>query len=194
MITLITLVKLLYYTYIFFFLMIRRPPRSTQAHTLFPYTTLFRSRAAWAARAHRPRDLPSGPPAAAAAPLSRSHGHGRDAGAQGRRLRGASRARHRDLPRDPDDPGGSGGRDARGGRRRVRGWVPVERTAVSPGSARAVPGRGRRRRAAAPAPPAGHHDVAAAARQDARGDPADGDRAARLVRPATAREIGRASC
>src|SRR5216110_958109 len=27
-----------------FFLMIRRPPRSTQAHTLFPYTTLFRSR------------------------------------------------------------------------------------------------------------------------------------------------------
>src|SRR5216110_1203477 len=26
-----------------FFLMIRRPPRSTQAHTLFPYTTLFRS-------------------------------------------------------------------------------------------------------------------------------------------------------
>src|SRR5216110_3650813 len=27
----------------FFFLNIRRPPRSTQAHTLFPYTTLFRS-------------------------------------------------------------------------------------------------------------------------------------------------------
>src|SRR5688572_30892944 len=30
----------LYYTIFFFFLMIRRPPRST----LFPYTTLFRSR------------------------------------------------------------------------------------------------------------------------------------------------------
>src|SRR5216110_670439 len=30
----------------FFFLMKRRPPRSTQAHTLFPYTTLFRSRIA----------------------------------------------------------------------------------------------------------------------------------------------------
>src|SRR5213075_3511438 len=29
----------------FFFLMIRRPPRSTQQGTLFPYTTLFRSRA-----------------------------------------------------------------------------------------------------------------------------------------------------
>src|SRR5213075_3419318 len=27
----------------FFFLMIRRPPRSTQQGTLFPYTTLFRS-------------------------------------------------------------------------------------------------------------------------------------------------------
>src|SRR3546814_16278347 len=31
--------------FIFFFLMIRRPPRSTRTDTLFPYTTLFRSRA-----------------------------------------------------------------------------------------------------------------------------------------------------
>src|SRR3546814_7306711 len=31
---------------LFFFLMIRRPPRSTRTDTLFPYTTLFRS---WAA-------------------------------------------------------------------------------------------------------------------------------------------------
>src|SRR5881397_3872558 len=30
----------------FFFLMIPRPPRSTRLNTLFPYTTLFRSRAA----------------------------------------------------------------------------------------------------------------------------------------------------
>src|SRR3546814_4457966 len=29
----------------FFFLMIRRPPRSTRTDTLFPYTTLFRSEA-----------------------------------------------------------------------------------------------------------------------------------------------------
>src|SRR3546814_21029649 len=29
---------------LFFFLMIRRPPRSTRTDTLFPYTTLFRSR------------------------------------------------------------------------------------------------------------------------------------------------------
>src|SRR5215212_10468840 len=33
--------------FVFFFLMIRRPPRST----LFPYTTLFRSRAGWGPRA-----------------------------------------------------------------------------------------------------------------------------------------------
>src|SRR3546814_12869173 len=30
-------------TVCFFFLMIRRPPRSTRTDTLFPYTTLFRS-------------------------------------------------------------------------------------------------------------------------------------------------------
>src|SRR3546814_15544001 len=36
-----------YYCFVycgFFFLMIRRPPRSTRTDTLFPYTTLFRSR------------------------------------------------------------------------------------------------------------------------------------------------------
>src|SRR3546814_16561684 len=31
------------YLLVFFFLMIRRPPRSTRTDTLFPYTTLFRS-------------------------------------------------------------------------------------------------------------------------------------------------------
>src|SRR3546814_10552792 len=35
--------------------MIRRPPRSTRTDTLFPYTTLFRSRPARAARLHPPR-------------------------------------------------------------------------------------------------------------------------------------------
>src|SRR3546814_6705139 len=45
----------------FFFLMIRRPPRSTRTDTLFPYTTLFRSR--------RPafRQGAAGPPGAPAA-------------------------------------------------------------------------------------------------------------------------------
>src|SRR3546814_6511640 len=32
---------------VFFFLMIRRPPRSTRTDTLFPYTTLFRSPRRW---------------------------------------------------------------------------------------------------------------------------------------------------
>src|SRR3546814_8505435 len=32
-------------SFLFFFLMIRRPPRSTRTDTLFPYTTLFRSNA-----------------------------------------------------------------------------------------------------------------------------------------------------
>src|SRR3546814_15348949 len=34
----------LVFSVLFFFLMIRRPPRSTRTDTLFPYTTLFRSR------------------------------------------------------------------------------------------------------------------------------------------------------
>src|SRR2546422_9415320 len=43
------------YTYSsLFFLMIRRPPRST----LFPYTTLFRSPAATALARHDPREVP----------------------------------------------------------------------------------------------------------------------------------------
>src|SRR3546814_3713064 len=37
-------VSFLYIILLFFFLMIRRPPRSTRTDTLFPYTTLFRSR------------------------------------------------------------------------------------------------------------------------------------------------------
>src|SRR3546814_10458649 len=51
----------------FFFLMIRRPPRSTRTDTLFPYTTLFRSRFAKVkklnqscrTRHHRPANPPA---------------------------------------------------------------------------------------------------------------------------------------
>src|SRR3546814_17548368 len=42
---LVFIVTCVFYS-IFFFLMIRRPPRSTRTDTLFPYTTLFRSFAA----------------------------------------------------------------------------------------------------------------------------------------------------
>src|SRR3546814_9424087 len=41
--------------YLFFFLMIRRPPRSTRTDTLFPYTTLFRSADAPPGRSGRRR-------------------------------------------------------------------------------------------------------------------------------------------
>src|SRR3546814_20601338 len=40
------------FSFVFFFLMIRRPPRSTRTDTLFPYTTLFRSRPAGDQRPH----------------------------------------------------------------------------------------------------------------------------------------------
>src|SRR3546814_10540588 len=45
---LLTIVDFILYCFVvdiscFFFLMIRRPPRSTRTDTLFPYTTLFRS-------------------------------------------------------------------------------------------------------------------------------------------------------
>src|SRR3546814_12673765 len=44
---------------LFFFLMIRRPPRSTRTDTLFPYTTLFRSlRAQAGIRRTAPARLP----------------------------------------------------------------------------------------------------------------------------------------
>src|SRR3546814_16617865 len=81
----------------FFFLMIRRPPRSTRTDTLFPYTTLFRSARAGARRraprrrplarlwaGHRLAEggaaggLPADPPAALRGarlrPLGRRHG------------------------------------------------------------------------------------------------------------------------
>src|SRR3546814_19898922 len=44
---------------VFFFLMIRRPPRSTRTDTLFPYTTLFRSQPTPASGNSRQRWPPS---------------------------------------------------------------------------------------------------------------------------------------
>src|SRR3546814_4527792 len=42
------------FLFYFFFLMIRRPPRSTRTDTLFPYTTLFRSHDRYAHQDRRP--------------------------------------------------------------------------------------------------------------------------------------------
>src|SRR3546814_10564082 len=43
--------------HVFFFLMIRRPPRSTRTDTLFPYTTLFRSRLGDAVLVHHVKQV-----------------------------------------------------------------------------------------------------------------------------------------
>src|SRR3546814_4533201 len=43
MVLIVHLVRLVLIVFVFFFLMIRRPPRSTRTDTLFPDTTLFRS-------------------------------------------------------------------------------------------------------------------------------------------------------
>src|SRR3546814_8376371 len=57
---------------VFFFLMIRRPPRSTRTDTLFPYTTLFRSPADdKPAPRRRPVARPASPPPALPAHPSR---------------------------------------------------------------------------------------------------------------------------
>src|SRR3546814_8566629 len=60
-----------------FFLMIRRPPRSTRTDTLFPYTTLFRSRG---------RDRP------------RECGYGRGSRRHGESPRARRRSRRDDAP------------------------------------------------------------------------------------------------
>src|SRR3546814_602435 len=74
----------------FFFLMIRRPPRSTRTDTLFPYTTLFRSphsRSA-AGNRHSPRSSRiAGSCTASRSWPDRRPGPGRAAGAAGRGVR-----------------------------------------------------------------------------------------------------------
>src|SRR5215217_9116259 len=62
-------VPFLHFIFFFFFLMIRRPPRST----LFPYTTLFRSRRRRHGRASRPRRAPARRSLAWRAPRSEEH-------------------------------------------------------------------------------------------------------------------------
>src|SRR3546814_1038538 len=67
----------------FFFLMIRRPPRSTRTDTLFPYTTLFRSwrrSSRWrvrgtAGRSARPGTSPARTPRRPPASSKRSEEH-----------------------------------------------------------------------------------------------------------------------
>src|SRR3546814_11104644 len=94
--------------YVVFFLMIRRPPKSTRTDTLFPYTTLFRSlhpcrrRGAGDRRRRRRlvrrRRLPQGPPGR---PLRHRQGPRRPR-SQGRsRGLAAALPPHRHLPARP---------------------------------------------------------------------------------------------
>src|SRR3546814_4297261 len=74
---------------LFFFLMLRRPPRSTRTDTLFPYTTLFRSDRRGDGRGAHPRDHrgdPRGDPGSALPPVAVAapQGAARAAGAYGR--------------------------------------------------------------------------------------------------------------
>src|SRR3546814_1362770 len=61
--------------YLFFFLMIRRPPRSTRTDTLFPYTTLFRSLRGWSRGFCSPRCSAGWRSHAWALPTRRSEEH-----------------------------------------------------------------------------------------------------------------------
>src|SRR3546814_11596891 len=98
--------------FLFFFLMIRRPPRSTRTDTLFPYTTLFRS------EIERP-DEPHGDVFRQAAALAgkneqiaREEQHRADAGAVAREAAGPCGGCHR------------------GGEQRIEGGVPPSGSGV----------------------------------------------------------------
>src|SRR3546814_16438904 len=76
-----------------FFLMIRRPPRSTRTDTLFPYTTLFRSGQGHAAGPSGGSAPAPGSTRRARRPARRRSGVGAEARARGRcRCAGAARS------------------------------------------------------------------------------------------------------
>src|SRR3546814_7979286 len=100
----------------FFFLMIRRPPRSTRTDTLFPYTTLFRSRFG-----PRQRAQLSGTARALVADAHRLPSRRR---CRAKRLAGTARAR-----RQVNDNAGAGGALHLSFRTRDRPWETTRRSA-----------------------------------------------------------------
>ncbi len=127
---------------------------------------------------YRPRNIPARPAAPARPPLPAGRTLGRDRRAGQGRLRRPSRSRHRDLSGDRDD---HGRRIHHGSRRgRVRGRGPPQRTALSPGPARALSrGRGGWRPATAADPQPGWLALEEGAGEGTAGHTADGRRAAR---------------
>src|SRR3546814_17528993 len=118
---------------VIFFVMIRRPPRSTRTDTLFPYTTLFRSAAALAAGAFATAE-------------DRGGADGRRGDRQSHALRGGAEVRRAEDARTTR--GRQGYR--RGGAGDPRSRAPEPR-AIGRGAATgecAVPRRGARRRRA----------------------------------------------
>src|SRR2546422_9354565 len=111
---------------IFFFLMIRRPPRST----LFPYTTLFRSSSVPAAHGRRRGCRGSAAGGGRAGHADRGRGRRRGETESGRLAAPHSRRRRRAAPgatRHGDGTGGVGRRprgDGPGRQRQVVGGVP----------------------------------------------------------------------
>src|SRR3546814_13428255 len=101
------------FSFCFFFLMIRRPPRSTRTDTLFPYTTLFRSRHRVGHRP-RPRRAAAADRCGSSARPRAGRGVHRGMGDRGPRIRGEPRARvparHRRRPRVAARPGCAHGR------------------------------------------------------------------------------------
>src|SRR5215469_3775711 len=106
--------SLFYFIFLFFFLMIRRPPRSI----LFPYTTLFRSKRRGAGRRVRvARHADAGEPDRTQLPATAPAASGQDATAPARGGSGANRRRDPVVARCQGARRGSG----RGGPRRRRG-------------------------------------------------------------------------
>src|SRR3546814_17367216 len=111
-----------------FFLMIRRPPRSTRTDTLFPYTTLFRSAQC---RRRCPAAAPGGDLLPAGVARRPERGHRETRGGDGRGTPGlcseGRKAKHRPdqggnaTDRRSVGEGKSGaGRVAHGGRRNIK--------------------------------------------------------------------------
>src|SRR3546814_11925943 len=85
--------------FVFFFLMIRRPPRSTRTDTLFPYTTLFRSRRTDHARRTWQASPSERPPGSTCPhPAHWTYGHGFCRGSPFSNVRVARRG-HAERPR-----------------------------------------------------------------------------------------------